>query len=389
MVPMVLAYKGLLLGALYALLSTLILIVILFTMRRVFRRIHTAIENARRIRPIQVQTFELVSAARIAAVLTQAARLTRLGITLLLFYFYLPLVFSFFPQTREWGVILLSYVLSPVYAAITAFILYLPSVFFIIVAASLCAGVLRVARSVFLEVERGNIGWSGFYPEWAMPTYKIVELFLIAFTVIIIFPYLPGSSSPAFQGVSIFLGVLISLGSSSAVANIVAGVILTYTRSFQIGDRVKIGEVEGDVIEKTLLVTRLRTSKNVDVTVPNSTVMTTHVENFSANAQSPGLILQTAVTVDFDVPWRQVHDLLIQAATTTTLVLAEPSPFVHQVKLNESSVTYELNVYTNAPGSKSTIYSDLHQNIQDRLKGAGVEMRSTTYHVLTRPRRDS
>jgi len=389
MVPMVLAYKGLLLGALYALLSTLILIVILFTMRRVFRRIHTAIENARRIRPIQVQTFELVSAARIAAVLTQAARLTRLGITLLLFYFYLPLVFSFFPQTREWGVILLSYVLSPVYAAITAFILYLPSVFFIIVAASLCAGVLRVARSVFLEVERGNIGWSGFYPEWAMPTYKIVELFLIAFTVIIIFPYLPGSSPPAFQGVSIFLGVLISLGSSSAVANIVAGVILTYTRSFQIGDRVKIGEVEGDVIEKTLLVTRLRTSKNVDVTVPNSTVMTTHVENFSANAQSPGLILQTAVTVDFDVPWRQVHDLLIQAATTTTLVLAEPSPFVHQVKLNESSVTYELNVYTNAPGSKSTIYSDLHQNIQDRLKGAGVEMRSTTYHVLTRPRRDS
>jgi len=389
MPPIVLAYKGLLLGALYALLTTLVLIAILLTMGRVFRRIYAAIENARRIRPIQVQTFELVSAARIAAVLAQAARLTRLGITLLLFYFYLPLVFSFFPQTREWGVILLIYILSPVRAAITAFILYLPSIFFIIVAAFLCAGALRMARAVFREVEQGNIAWSGFYPEWAMPTYKIVELLLIAFTVIIIFPYLPGSSSPAFQGVSIFLGVLISLGSSSAVANIVAGVILTYTRSFQIGDCVRIGEVEGDVIEKTLLVTRLRTSENVDVTVPNSTVMTSHVDNFSSNAQGPGLILQTAITVDFDVPWRQVHELLLQAATSTTLILAEPSPFVHQLKLNESSVTYQLNVYTNSPSRKFTIYSDLHQNIQDKLKGAGVEMRSTTYHVLTRGRRDS
>ena len=381
MLPIALTYRGLLLGLLYAVVSTLTLIAVLATMRRVFARLYVAIENARHIRSIRVQTLELVSATRITAVLVQAARLTRLGLTLLLFYFYLPLIFSFFPQTREWGATLLGYVFDPVRAAVTAFVLYLPSIFFIIVAASVCVGTLRMARLVFREVELGNIGWSGFYPEWAMPTYKIIELLVVALTIIIIFPYLPGSSSPAFQGVSIFLGVLISLGSTSAVANIVAGVILTYTRAFQIGDHVKIGDAEGDVIEKTLLVTRLRSAKHVEVTVPNSTVMMSHVENFSANAQGRGLILHTAITVDFEVPWREVHGLLIQAATVTPLVLAEPAPFVSQVKLNESSVTYELNVYTNSPNSRPAIYSELHQNIQDTLKAAGVEMRATTYHV--------
>jgi small-conductance mechanosensitive channel len=387
--PIVVAYKGILLGALYAVLSTLILIGLLLTLRRVFHRLYTAIDHARHIRPIQVQTLELVSAARIVALLKQTARLLRLGVTLLLFYFYLPLIFSFFPQTREWGVILLAYLFDPVRRIITAFVLYLPSIFFILVASSFCIVALRMARLVFREVELGNIGWSGFYPEWAMPTYKIIELLGVAFTVIIIFPYLPGSSSPAFQGVSIFLGVLISLGSSSAVANIVAGVILTYTRAFQIGDRVRIGDAEGDVIDKTLVVTRLRTSKNVDVTVPNSTVMTSHVENFSANAKHGGLILHTTITVDFDIPWRQVHELLIQAANATPLVLATPSPFVNQITLGESNVTYELNVYTSSPNSSPRIYSDLHQQIQDALSAAKIQMCHTTYHVLTRDRRGS
>ena len=159
---------------------------------------------------------------------------------------------------------------------------YLPSLFVVIISAVGAYLLVRVSHFLFRELGRGTITWPGFYREWADPTHKIVRFLILAVTVVVVFPYLPGSRSPAFQGISIFLGVLFSLGSTSAVANIIGGVILTYTRAFQIGDRVKIADTIGDVTEKTLLATRIRTIKNEFITVPNSLVLGSHIVNFSS-----------------------------------------------------------------------------------------------------------
>jgi small-conductance mechanosensitive channel len=229
---------------------------------------------------------------------------------------------------------------------------------------------------IFTELERGTIGFRTFYPEWAEPTYKIVRFLVIALTLIIVFPYLPGAKSPAFQGISIFLGVLFSLGSTSAVANVVAGVILTYMRAFKIGDRVKIADTIGDVMEKTLLVTRVRTIKNVDITIANAMVLGTHIINFSSSGQGEGLILHTTVTIGYDAPWRTVHQLLIDAALSTECILKKPEPFIFQTALDDFYVHYELNAYTDQPSRMAKIYSDLHANIQDKFNNAGVEIMS-------------
>jgi small-conductance mechanosensitive channel len=240
----------------------------------------------------------------------------------------------------------------------------------------------RLSHILFHAVAEGTISWEGFYPEWAIPTHKIVRFLILAFTTVIVFPYLPGSSSPAFQGVSIFLGILLSLGSTSAVSNIIAGVILTYTRAFQLGDRVKIADTVGDVMEKTLLATRVRTVKNEFITIPNAMVLSSHIINFSSFADVAPLILHTKVTIGYDVPWRQVHDLLIAAALRTGPILKEPTPYVLQTSLDDFYVTYQLNAYTPTPLRMAVTYGELHQNIQDCFNEAGVEIMSSHYGSL-------
>jgi small-conductance mechanosensitive channel len=259
---------------------------------------------------------------------------------------------------------------------------YLPNIFYILVIVVLIRLVIKIAHFFFSEIEKQTITIPGFYPEWATPTFKIVRFLMIAFGLVVAFPYLPGSESPAFKGVTIFLGVLFSLGSTSVVANVVTGVILTYTRAFQLGDRVKIADTIGDVVEKTLVVTRIRTIKNVDITIPNTMVLGSHITNFSSSAQSYGLILHTNVTIGYDAPWRKVHELLISAANATDNILEKPAPFVLQTSLDDFYVTYELNAFTEKPSVMAKTYSELHQNVQDKFNEAGVEIMSPHYSQI-------
>jgi small-conductance mechanosensitive channel len=163
------------------------------------------------------------------------------------------------------------------------------------------------------------------------------------------------------------------------VANVVGGVVMVYMRPFQIGDRVKIADTVGDVVEKTLLVTRIRTPKNVEVTIPNSMVLGSHLVNYSTTARTGGLILHTTITLGYDLPWRRVHDVLIEAALATDGILPEPRPFVLQTALNDFHVSYELNAYTDRPGGMARTYSELHQNVQDACAAAGIEILSPLY----------
>ena len=309
--------------------------------------------------------------------------LTLLHITVILLsvYLVLPIVFSIFPGTQGIADTLVGYVLNPVQRILHSLWNYLPKLFTIIVIVVVFRYVLKFLHSIKEEIRLGNLTIEGFYSDWANPTYQIVRILVFAFALIVIFPYLPGSDSPVFQGVSVFLGFLFTFGSSGSLSNVVAGLVLTYMRAFKIGDRVKIGEITGDIIEKTLLVTRVRTIKNEEITIPNSSVMSSYTINYSTAAPTLGLVLHTTVTIGYDVPWKQVHELLLAAAAAVPEVLPDPAPFVLQTGLEDYYVSYQLNAYTRAASKQAGLYSQLHQNIQDKFNEAGVEILSPHYRA--------
>jgi small-conductance mechanosensitive channel len=372
---------ALIIDAAWALLDTAILIVLLVLFHKTFPRIYAKVEAWRGtiIRPIKIQRVELLSTDQIATALTAIAKTIRIVAVLALFYVYLTTVLGIFPWTRGISAALFGAVLSTVQAIGQAFATYVPNVVSIAVIIVVTRYILKMISLLFLGIERGAITLTGFHRDWAEPTYKIVRFLVIVFAAIACFPYIPGSQSEGFRGISVFLGLLISLGSAAAIGNVVAGVVLTYMRPFRVGDRVKIADTTGDVMEKTLLVTRVRTIKNVDVTIPNAMVLGSHLINFSSVAKEQGLILHTSVTIGYDAPWRTVHELLITAARATTHILAKPEPFVLQTSLDDFYVTYEINAYTDEPNLMATIYAELHQNIQDKFNEAGVEIMSPHY----------
>jgi len=372
--------KSLVLAALYALAATAGLVLAILGLNLGVRRLRSRFESWFRLAGRKLHSYTMTERlGRLAVGLLSVARVL---IILLLLYAYVPAMFSFFPWTRGWGATLLNWAIDPVRLLGRALVGYLPNVFVILITLLVTRVLVRLLRAIFDEVDAGRIKLAGFYPEWARPTFQLVRVLVIIITGVIIFPYLPGASSPAFRGVSIFIGALVTFGSGSAISNLFAGVILTYTRAFQVGDRVRVGDTYGDVIERSLLVTRVRTIKNEEVAVPNSVVMGTHIVNYSAAARGKGLVLHTQVTIGYQVPWRQVHALLLSAAQTTPRILREPAPFVWQKSLDDFFVTYELNATTDHPEVLDDTYAELHKAIRDAFDGAGVEIMSPHYASL-------
>jgi len=374
-------FQALIIDAGLALLNTVIFIAFLFAFYKLFPKLYEKLLAWRGtyIPPIKIQRVEMLSANQIASGIIAFAKGLRIFATLFLIYVWLTAVLGLFPWTRGISTQLLEAVLTTFKAIGLAFATYVPNVISIVIIVIVTRYIIKLISMVFTGMQRGAITFSGFHPEWIQPTYKIVRFLVNVFAAIAIFPYIPGSQSDAFRGVSVFLGVLISFGSAGAISNIIAGVVLTYMNPFRDGDRVKIADTVGDVVERTLLVTRIRTVKNVDISIPNSMVLGTHLINFSSVAKEQGLILHTSVTISYDAPWKTVHELLISAAKTTTHILKTPEPFVLQTSLDDFYVTYEINAYTDQANKMATIYAELHQNIQDKFNEAGVEIMSPHY----------
>lgn len=329
---------------------------------------------------IRIKNFEVISVIRQERLFLLFFRGLKVVVIAFLLYLSLPLIFSVFPTTKALGSKLLSYIIDPLKAIVSSFLGYIPELFMILVISVITFYIVKFVNFISEEVEHDRLRIPGFYPDWARPTFNLAKVIIIAFSFIVIFPYLPGSDSPAFQGVSVFLGLLISLGSSSAISNIIAGLVIIYMRAFKLGDRVKIGDTTGDVVEKTMLVTKLKTIKNEEVTIPNSAILNGKTINYSSVGE-PGLILHTTITIGYDVPWRQVHELLINAVKKTELLKTEPAPFVLQTSLDDFYVSYQINAYTEDPQKAAKIHSDLHANIQDGFNESGVEIMSPHYRA--------
>lgn len=357
--------------------------IIIYGINRLFKRsaAFLALNKRKYFTGFKIRNVQIFSEAQHYLFALRVNSFLRIIIIILAIYLALPLLFSIFPQTKFFADMLLTWITTPAKAIFNGIINFLPDLFTIIVIYIATKYFVRFIKYFATEIGNGNIQMKGFYADWAAPTFNVIRILIYAFMFILIFPYLPGSGSPAFQGVSVFLGVLFSLGSTSAISNMVAGMVITYMRPFRRGDRVKIGDVVGDVIEKTMLVTRIRTIKNEDITVPNSTVLNTHTINYSTNAPDTGLIIHTTVTIGYDVPWKKMHEALLEAAARTTLIVKDPSPFVLQTSLDDFYVSYQVNGFIRESNKQAFIYSELHQHIQDVCNERGIEILSPHYRA--------
>jgi small-conductance mechanosensitive channel len=333
------------------------------------------------LKNLAYKEYTFLTAEQEMGIIKLILRVLRIFLFVVLFYFTISIAFSIFPYTRGWADSLFQLVWSPFKSIFLSIWNYLPNLFTIVVILVVMNYFIRLVKYIFSEIDSEKLHISGFHPDWAMPTYSIVKFLLYAFMFILIFPYLPGSDSNIFRGVSVFLGILFSLGSSSAIANMVAGLVITYMRPFKIGDRIKIGDITGEVMEKTLLVTRLKTPKNEEITIPNSAVLNGNTTNYSTLARTEGLIIHTTVTIGYDVPWKDMHQTLIDAALRTEKVLKEPTPFVLQTGLEDFYVSYQINAYVKESNSLPRVYSELHQHIQDCCFEKGIEILSPHYRA--------
>ncbi len=373
-------------GVICTVISLLILLLILKIFDFIFPYINSHLEawQGTLIPSIRIKNLELLSAEKLTQAFKTLLKIVRIIVSFFILYIFVPIVLGFFPQTRKLGNLLFDYLIRAIKTVFSGLIGYLPNIFVVGVIIYLTYYILRFLKFIFNEIETGNLQFSGFYPEWAQPTYRLLSWLTIMLAAVFTFPYLPGFNSPAFKGVSAFAALLFTLGSTGVVSNTVSGLVLIYTRAFQLCDRVKIGDAVGDVLEKNLLVTRIRTVKNVVITIPNSVIINSNVINYSAlkrDLQRP-LILHTTITLGYDVPWRTVHQVLIAAAQSTNYILKTPLPFVLQTGLNDFYVSYEINAYTNESTKMSAIYSELHQNIQDKCNEADIEILSPHYSAI-------
>ena len=367
----------------YAIAATIVLAVLVWLLLQGFRRLRalTRLQAGARVRAVRFGAFEVIRAEHLRGAAQAAVKLLFWFALLWIAYLYLEFVLPLFPWTRPISERLLALVIDPLTTLGLSFIGALPNLAFLVVLVLVVRYLLKLGRMFFLAIENRSLQFEDFDPDWAIPTYKMLRIFIVAFSVVVAYPYIPGSDSAAFKGVSVLLGVIFSLGSSSVIGNIIAGYTMTYRRAFRNGDRIRVGDVTGEVVDSRVLVTTLRTTKNELVVVPNSEILGKSVINYSALARERGLLLHTTVGIGYETPWRQVEAMLLMAAERTEGLRREPAPFVLQTGLGDFCVTYELNAATDDASRLPALYSALHANILDVFNEYGVQIMTPNYEA--------
>ena len=368
-------------GGLYALGATAVLAAAVAFVIWLMRRLTALLERRvqRYVQSLEAKSFQIVRAEHIWGTLRGGLRALRILVILVIALLYLDFVLNQFVWTRPLANHLLEVVIGPLTTMGQDIVAHIPNLIFLVILFVAVRFILRLLRLFFNAIVRGSITVANFTPEWAWPTYKIARFAIVAFSLIVAYPYIPGSESAAFKGVSLFIGVVFSLGSSSAIANLIAGYLMIYRRAFKVGDRVQIGDMLGDVVEIRLQATHLRTLKNEEVVVPNSLLLNSQVVNYSSLAARQGLILHTTVGIGYETPWRQVEAMLLMAAERTSGLLKEPAPFVLQRSLGDFAVNYELNAYCSDAHAMLPLYTAIHRHILDVFNEYGVQIMTPAY----------
>jgi small-conductance mechanosensitive channel len=330
----------------------------------------------KKFKPLKIRGYRILDTKQILDVIFFLLKIGKYLITLLQLVITVPIVFSLFPLTERLASKIFGYILTPLKNIALGVINYIPNLFTIVIIIVVTRYIVRSLRFFSTQIAKGKLILPGFYADWAQPTFNILRFLLYAFTVAIIYPYLPGSDSAIFQGVSVFVGIIFSLGSTSAIGNLVAGVVITYMRPFKVGDRIKLNDVTGFVVEKSPIVIRVKTHKNEYVTFPNMMILNSSIINYntSSDEDEEGLILYADITFGYSTPWQTVQAVLIDAALKTGHVQKEPRPFVLQTAMDDFYANYQINFYTKEVDKVPAIYSELYKNIQNGFHAAGIDM---------------
>ena len=367
--------------SLNALGAAILLTVILIFLLWLFRKLNRVLQNRiqRRIESVENKSFKLIQSGQLWKAFNILFKTLRIAVSVLLIAVFLNYILGLFPWTNNIATYTLKLFLDPIISMGKGILHFLPSLAFLIVIFLVTRYLLKLIKLLFTGLQNGDIVIGNFYPDWAMPTFRILRILIIAFAVVIAYPYIPGSSSSAFKGVTVFMGLLLSLGSSSFISNVIAGYSLTYRRAFIRGDRIKVNDSDGFVEEQSLLVTRLRSIKDEEIVIPNSVLINSSIINYSSHAKELGLILHTVVGIGYETPWRQVDAMLKMAADRTEGLLKDPPPFVLKLSLGDFAVNYEINVYCSDVSRMHIYYTALHQNILDVFNENKVQIMTPAY----------
>ena len=296
-------------------------------------------------------------------------------------YYYLIQALNSFPGTRNIAAILLAYFDGPILSIVWLLVAEIPDLLMIAVIFLVTRYLLKVLRLVFENIELGMIQIERFERDWTWPTYWIVKVVVILFAVIIAYPYIPGSETAAFKGITILLGVILSFGSTSVVSNLLSGLFVIYRRGINVGDWIEIKDHMGFVESITLLETQLRTPKNELVSIPNTQLLSSELTNYTRQGDTQGILLHTSVGIGYEEPQRKIEKMLLEAARRTAGFKSKPEPFVLRQELADYAVVYEINAYAESVDALPKLKSTLHGNILDVFNENLVQIMTPSYEA--------
>lgn len=379
--------KTLLQGAIQVALATLVLVLVLIGLRRLYLRIQAVVTTAltRRLDKTRDHLgkigIALLQGLWPIKIFRGLLRLVALLIGLLLIHAWLLYCFNSFPYTRPWRAGILRYFIGIGTDMLYAIAGAVPNLLTAGVIFLLVGLAVKACNTLFRRIELGEFDISWLDRDTAAPTRRLATLVLWLFGVVMAYPYLPGAHTDAFKGMSVLVGLMISLGASSIVGQVFSGIILIYARVFRIGDYVNIAGNEGMVSEIGMYSTRIRTLSGIEIATPNTTVLSNPIKNFSRSDMGNGPVVEATVTIGYDTPWRQVHAMLLEAAAQVPEILQDPKPTVLQTALSDFYVEYRLAgvLIASRAAKLPVIRSNLHASIQDTFNHYGVQIMSPHY----------
>ena len=365
----------------FAVAATVLYLLLVWGLIRIDRRFAAAAGHAaeRRLRGMPVG--QIIEQLHAPMLLRRLLGLIGVATGLVLTYAWLAAVLRRFPYTRPWGESLRGALLSVLAMVGRSILDELPNLLMVLIIVLVTRFIVRIASTIFEAVEKGRLTLPWVHPETAQPTRRIAVVLLWLFALVIAYEYLPGAQSDAFKGVSVFVGLVVSLGSTGIINQLMSGLMVTYSRALRLGDFVRIGDIEGTVTQLGTLSTKVRTPRNEEITIPNAVVVSDATTNFSRFAERDGVFAPTSVTIGYDQPWRQVHALLLLAAERTPGLRPMPKPIVLQSALCDFYVQYTLLVPLENPARRMPTLNDLHANIQDAFNEFGVQIMSPNYEA--------
>lgn len=371
--------RALTLGAFATIAATILLIGLAWVLQRLGRAARMRFIYAAERQ--STTTWRLVRVANLPRIAAFLVRVSQTIVGGFLLYLWLSFVLRQFPYTRPWGESLRSLVLGEVSAAGGAFSAALPGLVTVAIIFAIAKVVTRAVGLIFDAVETGRMSLPGVYPDTAGAAKRLTIATLWLLALAMAYPHIPGSESSAFKGLSVFVGVVISLGSSGVMQHLMSGLMLTFSRAVHVGDFARVGEVTGTVLQIGALATKIRTPYGEEITIPNAVVVSQTTTNYSKAPDVEVPLLTTTVTIGYDTPWRQVEGLLLMAAQETAGLRAEPRPFVWREGLEDFYVKYTLLVAPVEPTERPVLLDRLHVRILDAFNQYGVQIMSPHYMV--------